>query len=130
MYVDKEENGAFDTFCTKAMKETQHRLLTTTGARGDAGGGGGGKTARLLLGIFARTQRASLKSQRCSCNDPKQCCLCETGGASGVDDEIMDRVSDIRRQRQEQHARKQRRDEQSQRIARRLALAHAWFCLR
>ena len=59
----------------------------------------------------------------------KQCCLCETGGASGVDDEIMDRVSDIRRQRQEQQARKQRRDEQSQRIARRLALAHAWFSL-
>ena len=41
VYVDKEENGAFDTFCTKAMKETQHRLLTTTGARGDGGGGGG-----------------------------------------------------------------------------------------
>ena len=41
----------------------------------------------------------------------------------------MDRVSDIRRQRQEQQARKQRRDEQSQRIARRLALAHAWFSL-
>ena len=46
-----------------------------------------------------------------------------------MDDEIMDRVSDIRRQRQEQQARKQRRDEQSQRIARRLALAHAWFSL-
>lgn len=64
-YVDKGENAAFEQFYQKAIKETQHQLLTTTG-------------------------RAA-------------------GRDSKPEDEIMDRVVDIRKQRQADAARKQRR---------------------
>ena len=72
VYVDKEENGAFDTFCTKAMKETQHRLLTTTGARGDGGGGGGGGKPHdsCLESSLERSAHHSDPSD--ACNDPSR----------------------------------------------------------
>ena len=64
-YVEKGENAAFEQFYQKAIKETQHRLLTTTG--------------------------------RAAGRDGKP------------EDEIMDRVVDIRKQRQADAVRKQRR---------------------